>query len=128
MGVKITRDEHRNLTLHDVTGPVSEEEMYDALENFYKREPTALLLWDMSQADVSHVTADILKRFVSKSVELEMRCQGGRRIAVVASKDVQYGLARMSEVFAELESAPYSISVFRSHKEALEWLYSGEIG
>jgi hypothetical protein len=127
MGVKITRNEYRDLTLHDVTGSVSEEEMYDALDNFYKREPTALLLWDMSQADVSHVTPDILQRFVRKSTELEVRHQRGSRIAVVASEDLQYGLARMSEVFAELESAPYSFRVFRSHQEALQWLKSSDI-
>ena len=127
MGVKISRDEYRDLTLHDVTGPVSEEEMYDALDNFYKREPTALLLWDMSQADVSHVTPDILQRFVRKSTELAVRRQGGGRIAVVASEDLQYGLARMSEVFAEIESAPYSFRAFRSRQEALQWLKSGDL-
>ena len=127
MGIKITRDEYQDLTLHDVTGPVSEEEMYEALENFYKRKPTALLLWDMSQADVSHVTPDILQRFVRKSTELEMRRQGVGRIAVVASEDLQYGLARMSQVFAEMESAPYSFGAFRSLQEALQWLKSGDI-
>ena len=127
MGVKITRGEYQDLTIHEVAGPISEEEMYDALDSFYQREPTALLLWDMSQADVSHVTPDILQRFVRKSTELEMCRQRGGRIAVVASEDLQYGLARMSEVFAELESAPYSFSVFRSHQEALKWLYSGDI-
>jgi hypothetical protein len=127
MGIKITRDEYQDLTLHDVTGLVSEEEMYDALENFYKREPTALLLWDMSQADVSHVTPDILQKFVRKSTELAVRRQGGGRIAVVASEDLQYGLARMSGVFAEMESAPYSFSAFRSRQEALQWLKSGDI-
>ena len=127
MGIKITRDEYQDLTLHDVTGLVSEEEMYDAVETLYKREPTALLLWDMSQADVSHVTPDILQKFVRKSTELAVRRQGGGRIAVVASEDLQYGFARMSVVFAEMESAPYSFSAFRSRQEALQWLKSGDI-
>ena len=125
MGIKITRDEDQDLTIHDVTGPVSEEEMYDALENFYKRESTTLLLWDMSQTDVSHVTTDILQRFISRSVELGFHRQGGRT-AVFASEDLQYGLARMSEVYAEMESAPYSFSVFRSRQEALLWLTSDD--
>jgi len=126
MGIKITRDEDRDLTIHVVTGPVSEEEMYDALENFYKREPTALLLWNMSQADVSQVTTETLQRLVRKSTQLGGSRQGGRT-AVIASEDLQYGLARMSEVFAEIESAPYSFRAFRSRQEALQWLKSGDL-
>jgi hypothetical protein len=126
MGIKITKDEDRDLTRHDVTGPVSEEEMYDALENFYKGEPTTLLLWDMSQADVSQVTTETLQRFVRKSTRLGGSRQGGRT-AVIASEDLQYGLARMSEVFTEIESAPYSFRAFRSRQEALQWLKSGDL-
>lgn len=126
MGIKITRDEDRDLTIHDVAGPVSEEEMYDALENFYKREPTALLLWDMSQADVSQVTTETLQRFIRKSTQLGGSRQGGRT-AVIASEDLQYGLARMSEVLTEIESAPYSFRAFRSRQEALRWLKSGDL-
>jgi len=66
MGIKITRDEYQDLTIHDVTGTVSEEEMYNALENFYNKKPTKLLLWDMSGTDVSHVTSDILEKFIGK--------------------------------------------------------------
>ncbi len=129
MGIKITRDEDQDLTIHVVTGPVSEEEMYDTLCNFYKRNPTALLLWDMSQSDVSHVTPDILQRFIRKSTELEVYRQGGGRTAVIAPEDLQYGLARMSEAFAELESVPYSNSfgAFRSRQEALQWLKAGNL-
>jgi hypothetical protein len=123
MGIKITRDEDQNLTIHDVTGIVSEEEMYDALENFYIKEPTKRLLWDMSQTDVSHVTPDILEEFIRGSVNFGSLHNGGR-VAVFASQDLQYGLARMSKAFAEMESALYSFNVFRSRKEALDWLIS----
>jgi len=123
MGIKITRDEDQDLTIHDVTGTVSEEEMYDAQENFYKKEPTTRLLWDMSQTDVSHVTPDILQKFIRRSVDFGLQHQGGR-VAVFASEDLQYGLARMSQAFTEMESAPYSFNVFRSRKEALDWLIS----
>ena len=130
MGIKITRDEDQDLTIHVVTGPASEAEMYEALDSFYQREPTALLLWDMSQSDVSHVTPDILQKFVRKSVELEVDRQGEGRTAVIAPEDLQYGLARMSEAFAELESAPYSnrFSAFRTRQEALQWLKAEDLG
>ena len=126
MGIKITRDDDQNLTIHDVTGPVTEEEMHDVLENFYKREPTALLLWDMSQADVSHITTDILQKFVKKSAELGASRQGDR-IAVIASEDLQYGLARMSEAIVNIVSAPYIFAIFRTRQEALTWLKQSDL-
>lgn len=126
MGIKITRDEDQDLTIHDVIGTASEEEMYDAQENYYIKEPTKRLLWDMSQADVSYVTPDILQNFIKRSVDYGSQFKG-RRVAVFASEDLQFGLARMSKAFTEIESAPYSFNVFRSRKEALDWLNSEDL-
>lgn len=126
MGIRTTKDKGQNLTVHDVKGPVSEADMDDALEKFYMQDPTTLLLWDMSQAEVSHVTPERLQKFIKKSAELEVHRQGGRT-AIVASEDLQFGLARMSEIFAEIESVPYSFNAFRSREEALQWLKSADI-
>ena len=126
MGIKTIKDEEQDFTVHEVTGPISEVEMYDALEIFYKQDPTSLLLWDMSQTDVSHVTSDILQKFVRKSAELGTARQGGRT-AVIAPEDLQFGLARMSEVFSDMASAPYSFRSFRTREEALKWLTSDEL-
>ena len=78
MGIKITIDESQDLTIHDVTGLISEQEMYAALENFYQQGSTSRLLWDMSQTDVGHVTPDMLRDFVGRSAELGQHRQGGR--------------------------------------------------
>lgn len=126
MSIKVTKDKGLDLTIHEVTGPASETEMHEALENFYKEQPTALLLWDMSESDVSHVTPDILHRFIKKSAKLG-ECRQEGRTAIIAPEDLQYGLARMSMVFTEMESAPYRFCAFRTRQEALEWLKSDDI-
>jgi len=123
MAIKITKD--NGLTVHDVTGRVTEFEMHDALEKLYKEELTDLLLWDMSKADVSHVTSETLRNFAMKSAKLGVRREGGRT-AVVAPTDLQYGLARISDVFLETEGAPFSFRVFRAREEALKWLWSAD--
>lgn len=125
MGIKIIRDESQDLTIHDVTGLVTEGEMYDALENFYQGEPTTLLLWDMSQTDVSHVNPDILRQFIRKSAELGAH-RSGSRTAVFASENLQFAFARMTEAYAEFESAPFSLRAFRSRQQALQWLKFGD--
>lgn len=121
MSLKTIRDEERDLTIHEIEGPVSEKEMYLALKEPDDHEPTALILWDMSRAEVAHVTPDILRKFAGKAAELGAGREGGRS-AVVAPDDLQFGMARMSQVFTEMESAPYDFGVFRTRKEAFEWL------
>jgi hypothetical protein len=123
MGIKTIRNEKQDLTVHEASGLISEVEMYEAQKNFYKNNPTTLLLWDMSQAEVSHITSDILRKFAIKSAELGALRQTGRT-AVVAPEDLQFALARMSGVFSEMESAPYSFRPFRTREEALQWLKS----
>jgi hypothetical protein len=123
VAIKITRDEVKDLTIHVVIGPVSEEEMYDAIENFYNREPTMFLLWDMSQAEVADVASSVLEAFVQRAATLEGKRKGGRT-AVFAPYDLQFGIGRMSEAFAELKSMPFKFRVFRSRQCALEWLIS----
>ncbi|CAB1072252.1 hypothetical protein D1AOALGA4SA_1489 [Olavius algarvensis Delta 1 endosymbiont] len=124
MPIKTTRDKGQNLTIHVVTGSYSEEEMYRVLENFYGQKTTALELWDMSQAELAHVTPSMLQKFIRRAAELGMSRRGGQT-AVVAPDDLQYGLGRMSETLSELESTPFSFRVFRSRKDALLWLKSG---
>lgn len=125
MAIETTRDADQNLTIHVVIGSVSEKEMHRVLEDFYDGQPTALVLWDMSQAELAHVTAEMLQKFVRKAAKLGVRRRGGRT-AVVAPADLQYGLGRMSETFAEIESTPFNYCVFRSRQDAMHWLTSDD--
>lgn len=123
--IDVTRDPSRDLTTHVVIGPVPEEEMYTVLEGFYADQPTTRLLWDMSRAEMEHVTPEMLRRFISKAAELGVKRPGGRT-AVIAPKDLQFALGRMSETFMDFESAPFSFRVFRSAADALSWLVSDD--
>ena len=121
MPIETTHDPQRDLTIHVVTGPAREEEMYAALEAPGDGVSTRDVLWDMSGADVMQVTPGILRQFVKKAAELGVDRKGGRT-AIVAPEDLQYGLARMSEVFADMVSSPYSLRAFRTREEAIAWL------
>jgi hypothetical protein len=127
MPIEISKDQNQNLTILVVTGISSEQEMHKALGDIYESAPTPLVLWDMSQADVSYVTPDMLQNFVRKAAHLGTFRPGGRT-AVVAPGDLQYGLGRMSEIFADVESAPYALRVFRSKPDAMGWLTSETAG
>lgn len=123
MAIETTRDPSLDLTIHIVTGQASEEEMHAALEGNGTEDQTALVLWDMSAAEVSHVTPGILRRFIKRAAELGKSRKGGRT-AVVAPTDLTYGLARMSEAFTEFVSSPFRFKAFRTQAEAMLWLRS----
>lgn len=123
MPIQTTRNPDQNLTEHVVTGAVSLDEMFEVLDEFYAREPTMLVLWDMSKAELAHVTQDMLRRLAHRSAELGSPRRGGRT-AICAPEDLQYALGRMSEVFSEMERAPYRVRVFKSRPDALKWLTS----
>jgi len=121
MPIVTTQDFDHDLTVHVVTGAITDDEMFETLESFYAGRLTRLLLWDMSQADLQTTTADTLRRFVQRAAELGVRRTGGKT-AVITSTALQYGLARMTEAFAKMEAAPYEFRAFKSHDEALAWL------
>jgi hypothetical protein len=121
MPIATTQDFDHDLTVHVATGAITDEEMFGTLEGFYAGRVTRLLLWDMSQADLRTTTADTLRRFVQRAAELGASRSGGKT-AVITSTALQYGLARMSEAFARMESAPYEFRAFKSQNEALAWL------
>ena len=46
----------------------------------------------------------------------------GMRTAIVAATDLLYGFSRMYQSLAEVKNAPSKVEVFRTEKEAREWL------
>ena len=121
MEIRITRNESQDLTILEVAGIVSKEEMFSALERLYQGTPTTLILWDMSLSDVSDVETGVLADFAKRAAVLGVKRKNGRT-AIFAPHDLHFGLARMSEVFADMAKAPFKFKVFRSRQEALDWL------
>lgn len=121
MTIRTTPIPRQDLTIHTVKGPVSEGDMHGALEQFYEGAFTNLVLWDLTQADLSGVNSGILQRFIRKSVRLGQQRTNGRT-ALVAHGDFQFGIGRMYESLHDLESGPFEVRAFRSEEEALSWL------
>ena len=121
MSIKTKRKISEELTEHIVTGIVSEEEMFECEEAFYRKGPTRLQLWDMSGADLRLITTKGMRRFVNRAAQLGKVRRNGRTAVIVQSK-LQYGLARMAEVFGKLEALPFEFRVFIERAEALAWL------
>jgi len=110
-----------SLTIHRAKGFISDEQMFEVQEAFYKDNPTNLELWDMSEADVSLVTIQGIRRFIERDAQMGTLRNGGR-CAVVVVKTLQFGLARMAETFAELAGLHFQFKIFKTFDAAMEWL------
>lgn len=124
MAIETSRDPVRNFTTLAIVGPVTLDEMIKVVDDFYAEESTRYTLWDLSQSDLSNVKPDEILKFIQKAAESGLVHERDGRTAIFASDDLQYGLGRMAETYADCEDFPYGMGLFRSREEAMDWLLS----
>jgi len=113
-GNRITLDLHGRVDLADAARIVGEIIGRPDLHG-----PTGLI-------DTTNLTGlDLVAHDIRQIAELAERADAawaGGRWAVVAPRDLVYGMARMYQLIRS--GAPYQIEVFRTHAEANRWLAS----
>lgn len=116
-------DPESGFRTHVVRGVLDLEEVKSALEEVYARpdfKPEADTLCDLRQADLGHSSRAIIKGVVDY-VREHRGAPPGARTAIVAGRDLDYGIARMYEQLLEAGS-PSDVMVFRTIDEAEAWL------
>jgi hypothetical protein len=78
------------------------------------------LLVDLRRADSSARSTDALRDFAACVSEFYPGADTRPRVAVVATENISFGLARMYEAFSD--AVPWDFRVFREVSDALEWL------
>ena len=91
------------------------------LKKFYAGTPTKNVLWDFREISGSRITSEKLEQIVQfiKSND-EKRITG--QTALVVSELIDYGLARMGSIYAEVEETSIKICAFRCYDDAMKWL------
>ena len=100
-------------------GPLTLEEIKESAATMLQKAeaPQTRVLWDLRgarfdlEADEVRSLAEFIKR-ISAARDL--------RTAFVVSRDLEFGLLRMFEVFRETDCA--ATSTFRDKQQAVEWL------
>ncbi len=125
----ITRlDRPRQLTVHEMTGEVSPEEIRETIRSYYKiPEPTLDILWDLRLADWDVDALHDFREVVAISLQENQdgfNLRRGGRTAFVVSKKVGLGIFKMVEFLlqASRPELPFEIRVFCSMEEANDWL------
>jgi hypothetical protein len=87
--------------------------------------PGMPILFDDSLSDVREVSPEAVRSLASHFVRLGPRLGAGRA-AMLVSKPLMYGLARMFELYAG--EAPVTFGVFYVRDDALRWLQEDILG
>ena len=113
--------EEKDLTIQTASGPLTVQDACDKLDRYYAGHATMLILWDITRADLSSWQADQIISLVKKAKGYSHLRAGGKT-AIVISKDLNFGISRMFQSYAENDKIEFEIKVFRDIEKAKEWL------
>ena len=121
MVVTTEYDASRHTRTHTVTGPLSVREAIRVLDEVYSApdfRADALALWDFREAEMDW-TPEEIRRLLSDAKSRQKK-RGETYVAIVVSRDVDFGIARSLEMWGEWK--PGAMRAFRDMDEASAWL------
>jgi len=123
MTIEFDARPENNLLILVHAGTTTDEEFqafYRSLFESGSIDPSMNLLVDLRGADSSPRSPEVLNQFAEFVEQTFSNISTIPKVAVVAPKDLSFGLARMYQVFAN--SVPWNFVVFRAMDAALAWL------
>ena len=122
----ITRsvESETNLTVMTVVGEADAPMVLAEILSFLLVAPTRQVLWDIRLGILTEMSPNALRMIVHRAGPFA-RVRDGGQTAIVCSRDVDFGLCRMFQTFAEQSKIPFEIHVSRDIDEARRWLGTG---
>jgi hypothetical protein len=120
--IKTTIDRSRDLTVNTATGALSIDEILSAVKGYLSGEPTGKVLWNLLEADGSDWSHVELQRLHQSLRKIPIVFSKRRKIALAVSRDLGFGLSRISRTYAKIASIPADYYIARSIEEAMSWL------
>ena len=116
-------DSASNLVTHTCSCTITKEDIQAAYLGMLE-DPAFLkginILWDFRNADVVAPSEEEIFNFAAMVKESQPRRGSGYKVAMVADKDLYYGLSRMYQAYSG--ALPFELMVFRSLDDALGWV------
>ena len=125
MNITMEIDETANLRTHRVTGDLTMDAVFAELEQVYSKpdfQPDMNVMWDLRGATITSMSSAEIQR-LSDFVAGRWGPGGKSRAALVVSRDFEFGLTRMYEIFLESRMS-VQVQVFRDLDEAMKWIKS----
>jgi hypothetical protein len=125
MPIRVETDNDKQLTRFIVTGEATFEEGLSANRAFYAGNPTKNVIWDFSEALLNKIASDQFRQIVDSVKHLVEKRKDGKT-AFLTSRDLEFGIARMLQVFTEMNEPPIYVQVFKSMDEVARWFAEDE--
>jgi hypothetical protein len=114
-------DQANDLTINIAYGPISIDDIVATITAYLSGETTGKVLWNFMQADGAAIVSEDLIHL--QDVVRRIAPTGKRRkVAIVVSRDLGFGLSRMAESRAEIAEINADYYITRRLEEALAWL------
>ncbi len=109
------------LTLKKIVGEVTADELMNALRQFYTGRITKNVIWDLTNGSAGQLMPINIEH-VAELVLRHAHVRIGGKAAIVAPNDLNYGICRMFNTYAELGNIPFETRIFRTLSEAGLWM------
>jgi hypothetical protein len=110
-----------DLTTFAVEGEVTADDIWEQTFAFLSAKPSKLALWDFTAGTIQLISSQELKEIARRGGNILDKIDDGK-VAIVAPKDIDYGITRVFQVFSEMEHFPLEVATFREKNDAREWL------
>ncbi len=114
-------DTDKDLTIVTVEGVITADDLLDWGNSYYEGQITSLILWDVTNADLSGLQANQLQT-IAESISRISEVRRGGKTAFVYKKPLEYGIGRIFQAHSEIEGMPFEVQSFQSFDKAREWL------
>jgi hypothetical protein len=121
--VNITTRNDGSVIVNTVKGLVGLDEIANFISDNIDSWIGKSELWDISEMDFNDISTEDLRVFVQKAaITSAASKRSGGKTAIVAPKDLQFGMMRSLESFTEISSYETTTRIFRTMNEAKSWL------
>ena len=124
MSVEYKYDEESNFLYYRFYGVLTDDDLKQqaqAVVDDPKIKPGVKEIVDLRSVESVEASTDSIGEVINIDKE-HMEKLAGQRTAIVAPRELLYGLSKIYEVLYELSQGPANIKVFRDITEARKWL------
>ncbi len=111
----------RGLTVVRTSGNITTDDLSEWAVRFRMGAVTESVLWDITRADISKLSADEICTDEQKTVDCT-DLRNVSKVAIVSVNGFEYGLAELLSAFCGDDDMPFEVQVFKSFDEAIKWL------
>ena len=115
-------DKKSSVIIHSVTGEITFEEIKSSYETVLSHpdfQEDMCTIWDIRDADAAKFDSQDVIR-LARYFETQLKNRAKFKVAVIVSRDLEYGLSRMYQVASA--DLPAKIGIFINLEDAKKWL------